>query len=61
MFVPGSYKVSGVEEGVKIYPYSQICMGVKIGEGTTIGHNVFIGEKVSIGKGCRIHSNGNSV
>ena len=44
-------------EGVKVYPFTQVCKGSKIGNYTKLGHNVFIGPGVSIGEKCNIQGN----
>jgi UDP-2-acetamido-3-amino-2,3-dideoxy-glucuronate N-acetyltransferase len=51
------YDDAGIGQDVKIFPFSQVLQGAKIGNFTTIGHNVFIGENVVIGNNCRIQGN----
>jgi len=43
--------------GSKIWHFSHILSGSKIGEGCNIGQNVSIGPDVVIGKGCKIQNN----
>lgn len=43
--------------GSKIWHFSHILSGSKIGEGCNIGQNVAIGPDVIIGKGCKIQNN----
>jgi UDP-2-acetamido-3-amino-2,3-dideoxy-glucuronate N-acetyltransferase len=46
-----------VGEGSKVWHFSHILSGSKIGEGCNIGQNVAIGPDVTIGKGCKIQNN----
>ena len=50
---------SGVEigKGTKIWHFSHILSGSKIGESCSIGQNVVIGPNVKVGKGCKIQNN----
>lgn len=41
----------------KIWHWTHICSGAKIGSQVTIGQNVFVGNKVSIGNKCKIQNN----
>jgi UDP-2-acetamido-3-amino-2,3-dideoxy-glucuronate N-acetyltransferase len=43
--------------GTKIWHYSHIISGSKIGENCSIGQNVVIGPDTTIGKGCKIQNN----
>jgi UDP-2-acetamido-3-amino-2,3-dideoxy-glucuronate N-acetyltransferase len=43
--------------GAKIWHFSHILPGSKIGENCNIGQNVVIGPDVTIGKGCKIQNN----
>jgi UDP-2-acetamido-3-amino-2,3-dideoxy-glucuronate N-acetyltransferase len=49
----------GAEIGAdsKIWHFSHVLGGSKVGEGCNIGQNVVIGPDVSIGKGCKIQNN----
>jgi UDP-2-acetamido-3-amino-2,3-dideoxy-glucuronate N-acetyltransferase len=54
-----AYVDAGVEigEGTKIWHFSHILPGSRIGERCSIGQNVVIGPNVSIGRGCKIQNN----
>jgi UDP-2-acetamido-3-amino-2,3-dideoxy-glucuronate N-acetyltransferase len=56
---PSSYVDEGVEIGsrTKIWHFSHILKGSKIGENCIIGQNVMIGPDVSIGNRCKIQNN----
>ena len=43
--------------GSKIWHWSHICGGAKIGNNVSIGQNVFVGKKVVIGNNCKIQNN----
>ncbi len=43
--------------GTRIWHFSHILGGSRIGDGCTIGQNVMIGPDVAIGKGCKIQNN----
>jgi len=43
--------------GTRIWHFSHILSGSKIGEGCNIGQNVVIGPDVTIGNGCKIQNN----
>lgn len=49
----------GAEIGAncRIWHFSHICSGAKIGEGVSLGQNVFVGNKVNIGNNCKIQNN----
>ena len=46
-----------VGTGTKIWHFSHILGGSKIGESCNIGQNVVIGPRVTIGRGCKIQNN----
>ena len=46
-----------IGEGVKIWHFSHILMGSRIGKNCVIGQNVMIGPDVEIGDGCKIQNN----
>jgi UDP-2-acetamido-3-amino-2,3-dideoxy-glucuronate N-acetyltransferase len=46
-----------IGKGTKIWHFSHILSGSKIGEGCNIGQNVVIGPDVEIGTGCKIQNN----
>jgi len=56
---PSSVIDEGVEigEGCKIWHFSHVLGGSKLGEACNIGQNVVIGPEVSMGKGCKIQNN----
>lgn len=43
--------------GSKVWHYSHLMTGSRIGTNCTIGQNVFIGSGVVIGRGCKIQNN----
>lgn len=46
-----------IGKGCKIWQFSHIMRGSRLGENCNIGQNVVIGPDVSIGKGCKIQNN----
>jgi UDP-2-acetamido-3-amino-2,3-dideoxy-glucuronate N-acetyltransferase len=54
-----SYIDDGVEigGGTKIWHFSHVLSGSRIGENCNIGQNVVIGPDVTIGNGCKIQNN----
>ncbi len=46
-----------IGEGVKIWHFSHIMTGCKIGEGCNIGQNVFIASNVILGKNVKVQNN----
>jgi UDP-2-acetamido-3-amino-2,3-dideoxy-glucuronate N-acetyltransferase len=46
-----------IGNGTRIWHYSHILPGTKIGRNCVIGQNVMIGPDVSIGDGCKIQNN----
>jgi UDP-2-acetamido-3-amino-2,3-dideoxy-glucuronate N-acetyltransferase len=48
---------ASVGKGTKIWHFSHIFPGCRIGENCTIGQNVVIGPDVTIGKNCKIQNN----
>lgn len=54
-----SYVDDGVSlgEGTKIWHFSHILSGTRIGESCSIGQNVMIGPDVSVGDNCKIQNN----
>jgi UDP-2-acetamido-3-amino-2,3-dideoxy-glucuronate N-acetyltransferase len=46
-----------IGSGTKIWHFSHIMPGCRIGDNCNIGQNVFIGPDVTIGNGCRIQNN----
>ena len=54
-----SYVDDGVEigRGTKIWHFSHVLSGSRIGENCNIGQNVVIGPDVTVGRGCKIQNN----
>jgi len=54
-----SYVDDGVElgEGTKIWHFSHILAGTRIGKNCAIGQNVMIGPTVTVGDNCKIQNN----
>lgn len=48
---------AGIGAGTKIWHFSHICSGAKIGSKTTLGQGVFVGNDVKIGDRCKIQNN----
>jgi len=52
-----------VDEGAQIgddsrvWHWTHVCSGAKIGQGVSLGQNVFVGNKVIIGDRCKIQNN----
>lgn len=46
-----------IGEGSRIWHFTHICGGAKIGKDVSIGQNVFVGNKVVIGDKCKIQNN----
>lgn len=46
-----------VGEGTRIWHFSHILSGSRIGRGCSIGQNVVVGPDVSVGNGCKIQNN----
>ena len=43
--------------GTKIWHFSHVCAGARIGAGCSLGQNVFVGNDVVIGSGVKIQNN----
>lgn len=43
--------------GSRVWHWTHVCAGAKIGEGVSLGQNVFIGNNVIIGDKCKIQNN----
>ncbi len=59
-FVHGSSYIDDevtIGSGTRIWHFSHIMTGSRIGENCTIGQNVVIGPRVSIGHNCKIQNN----
>ena len=50
-------KGAKIGKDTKIWHFSHICSGAKIGKEVSIGQNVFIGNNVIIGNNCKIQNN----
>lgn len=46
-----------VGSGTKIWHFSHVMAGARIGKNCTLGQNVFIGSNVVVGDGCKIQNN----
>ncbi len=46
-----------IGKNTKIWHFSHVLSGTRIGEGCNVGQNVVIGPDVSVGKGCKIQNN----
>ena len=46
-----------IGDGTKIWHFSHIMSGVRIGERVNIGQNVVMGPRVTVGNGCKIQNN----
>jgi UDP-2-acetamido-3-amino-2,3-dideoxy-glucuronate N-acetyltransferase len=46
-----------IGKGTKIWHFSHVLSGSRIGENNNIGQNVVVGPDVTIGKGCKIQNN----
>jgi UDP-2-acetamido-3-amino-2,3-dideoxy-glucuronate N-acetyltransferase len=46
-----------IGEGVKIWHFSHLMTGCKLGDGCNIGQNVFIGSNVTLGKNVKVQNN----
>lgn len=56
---PSAVVDEGAEIGVdtKVWHFSHVCSGAKVGSRVSIGQNVFVANKVVIGSGCKIQNN----
>lgn len=46
-----------IGEGSRIWHFTHVCAGARIGARVSLGQNVFVGNRVSIGDGCKIQNN----
>jgi len=46
-----------IGEDSRIWHFTHVCSGAKIGKGVSLGQNVFVGNKVVIGDRCKIQNN----
>ncbi len=56
---PSAVIDEGVEIGAgsKIWHFSHVLAGSRLGEGCNLGQNVVVGPKVTLGKGCKVQNN----
>jgi UDP-2-acetamido-3-amino-2,3-dideoxy-glucuronate N-acetyltransferase len=50
-------ETADIGENTKIWAFSHICKGAKIGNNCVIGERVYIGPNVTIGDNCKIQNN----
>tara|TARA_B110000208_G_C11754026_1_gene424509 strand:- start:229 stop:822 length:594 start_codon:yes stop_codon:yes gene_type:complete len=43
--------------GTKVWHWSHVCSGARLGRSVSLGQNVFVGNKVIIGDDCKIQNN----
>ncbi|WP_341659395.1 DapH/DapD/GlmU-related protein [Vibrio sp.] len=48
---------ASIGTNTKVWHFTHICSGAKIGSDCSLGQNVFVGNKVSIGDGVKIQNN----
>ncbi|ANV86375.1 acyltransferase [Picosynechococcus sp. PCC 7117] len=46
-----------IRQGTKIWHFSHVMGGAKIGRDCSLGQNVFVANRVAIGNGCKIQNN----
>lgn len=46
-----------IGSGTKVWHFSHVCAGARIGRNCTLGQNVYVGPGVTIGDGCKIQNN----
>ena len=46
-----------IGSGTKLWHFSHVCSGAKIGKNCSLGQNVFVGDHVIIGNRCKIQNN----
>lgn len=46
-----------IGEGSRVWHWSHVCGGAKIGKRVSLGQNVFVGNKVVIGDNCKVQNN----
>jgi UDP-2-acetamido-3-amino-2,3-dideoxy-glucuronate N-acetyltransferase len=59
MIHPSAIVDDGAEIGAdsRVWHFTHICAGARIGAGVSLGQNVFVGNKVVIGDRCKIQNN----
>ncbi|MGH1462421.1 MAG: acyltransferase [Neptuniibacter sp.] len=48
---------ANIGEGSRVWHFTHVCSGAKIGRKVSLGQNVYVGNKVSIGDHCKIQNN----
>jgi UDP-2-acetamido-3-amino-2,3-dideoxy-glucuronate N-acetyltransferase len=48
---------AGIGKGTKIWHFSHVCAGARIGSGCSLGQNVYVGNRVVIGDNVKIQNN----
>ena len=46
-----------IGEGSRVWHFTHVCAGARIGKGVSLGQNVFVGNKVTIGDHCKVQNN----
>ena len=46
-----------IGKGSRVWHFTHVCGGAKIGKGVSLGQNVFVGNKVIIGDLCKVQNN----
>jgi UDP-2-acetamido-3-amino-2,3-dideoxy-glucuronate N-acetyltransferase len=46
-----------IGEGSRVWHFTHICGGARIGQNVSLGQNVFVGNRVRIGNDCKIQNN----
>ncbi len=46
-----------IGEGSRVWHFTHVCAGARIGKSVSLGQNVFVGNKVVIGDCCKIQNN----
>ncbi len=46
-----------IGDSSRVWHWTHVCGGAKVGEGVSLGQNVFVGNEVTIGDKCKIQNN----
>lgn len=46
-----------IGEGSRVWHFTHVCSGARIGRNVSLGQNVFVGNRVKIGNDCKIQNN----
>jgi len=59
MIHPSAIVDEGAQIGAdsRVWHFTHVCAGARIGRGVSLGQNVFVGNKVVIGDSCKIQNN----